>query len=130
MSLGCTTLSGPSPHRPPGCCLLGSAPHCLYSCRTWIRSRHSKEPALAQRESHLFTPTWTREALRKRSGIERFAGTRFSLLSSPLCGWSELALTSAASVSVGLAAEPTGLPDLIRSPKRVLAHLWEEDPQL
>src|SRR6266702_7564492 len=97
-------------------------------CRTWIRSRHSKEPALAQRESHLFTPTWTREALRKRSGIERFAGTRFSLLSSPLCGWSELALTSAASVSVDLAAEPTGLPDLIRSPKRVLAHLWRRIP--
>ena len=48
----------------------------------------------------------------------------------PLCGWSEVtsqvALTYAASVIVGLAAQAAGRPDLIRSPKRVLAHLWED----
>src|SRR2546428_8048145 len=52
----------------------------------------------------------------------------------PLCGWSELAsqvaLTYAASVIVGLAAQQAGRPDLIRSPKRVLAHLWEGDSEL
>jgi hypothetical protein len=46
-------------------------------------------------------------------------------------GWSEIAsqvaLTYAASVIVGLAAQQAGRPDLIRSPKRVLAHLWEGD---
>ena len=58
----------------------------------------------------------------------------FSLLSpgirTPWCGWSEIAsqvaLTYAASVIVGLAAQQSGRPDLIRSPKRVLAHLWED----
>src|SRR6266581_8915403 len=40
-----------------------------------------------------------------------------------------VALTYAASVIVGLAAQQSGRPDLIRSPKRVLAHLWEGDSQ-
>lgn len=52
----------------------------------------------------------------------------------PLCGWfeiaSQVALTYTASLFVGLAAQHAGRPDLIRSPKRVLAHLWEEDSQL
>ena len=82
-------------------------------------------------------PTWTKEELGKRSAIERFFGRVFlffHLQRPPLCGWSEMAsqvaLTYAASVIVGLAAQQTGRPDLIRSPKRVLAHLWEEDSQL
>src|SRR2546429_4565932 len=62
----------------------------------------------------------------------------FPLFSSgirpPLCGWSEVAsqvaLTYAASLVVGLAAQQAGRPDLIRSPKRVLAHLWEGDSEL
>ena len=58
----------------------------------------------------------------------------FHLQRPPLCGWSEIAsqvaLTYAASVIVGPAAKPAGRPDLIRSPKRVLAHLWEEDSRL
>jgi len=57
----------------------------------------------------------------------------FHLQRPPLCGWSEIAsqvaLTYAASVIVGLAAQQSGRPDLIRSPKRVLAHLWEGDSQ-
>src|SRR6266704_122653 len=114
MSLGGTALSDPSPHRPLGCCLLGSVPHCLDSCRTW-----------------------SKEELGKRSGIERFFGRVFlffHLQRPPLCGWSEIAsqvaLTYAASVIVGLAAKQAGRPDLIRSPKRVLAHLWGVDSQL
>ena len=51
-----------------------------------------------------------------------------------MCGWSEMvsqvALTYAASIIVGLAAQQAGRPDLIRSPKKVLAHLWEGDAQL
>jgi len=77
-------------------------------------------------------PTWTREELGKRSAIERFFGRVFlffHLQRPPLTGWSEVAsqvaLTYAASVVVGLAAQQAGRPDLIRSPKRVLAHLWE-----
>src|SRR5438132_13244131 len=58
----------------------------------------------------------------------------FHLQRPPLCGWSEIAsqvaLTYAASIIVGLAAQQAGRLDLIRSPKRVLAHLWEGDSQL
>lgn len=82
-------------------------------------------------------PTWTREELGKRSSIERFFGRVFlffHLQRPPLCGWSEVAsqvaLTYAASVVVGLAAQQAGRPDLIRSPKRVLAHLWEGESEL
>jgi transposase len=82
-------------------------------------------------------PTWTKEELGKRSGIERFFGRVFlffHLQRPPLYGWSEIAsqvaLTYAASVIVGLAAQQAGRPDLIRSPKRVLAHLWERDSEL
>ena len=82
-------------------------------------------------------PTWTREELGKRSSIERFFGRVFlffHLQRPPLCGWSEVAsqvaLTYAASVIVGLAAQQAGRPDLIRSPKRVLAHLWEGESEL
>ncbi len=82
-------------------------------------------------------PTWTRQELGKRSSIERFFGRVFlffHLQRPPLTGWSEVAsqvaLTYAASVIVGLAAQQAGRPDLIRSPKRVLAHLWEGASEL
>jgi hypothetical protein len=39
-------------------------------------------------------------------------------------------LTYSASIIVGLAAQQAGRPDLIRSPKHVLAHLWERDSEL
>jgi transposase len=90
-----------------------------------------------QKNRFCLPPTWTRDELGKRSGIERFFGRVFlffHLQRPPLCGWSEItsqvALTYAASVIVGLAAQQAGRPDLIRSPKRVLAHLWEEDSEL
>jgi hypothetical protein len=75
-------------------------------------------------------PTWTREELGKRSAIERFFGRVFlffHLQRPPLTGRSEVAsqvaLTYAASIIVGLAAQQAGRPDLIRSPKRVPAPL-------
>src|SRR2546425_91553 len=90
-----------------------------------------------QKNRSCLPPTWTKEELGKRSGIERFFGRVFlffHLQRPPLCGWSEIAsqvaLTYAASIIVGLAAQQAGRPDLIRSPKRVLAHLWEGDSQL
>ena len=80
-------------------------------------------------------PTWTAEELGKRTSIERFFGRVFSLFSlfrlqrPPLAGWSAITmrvmLTYAATLVVGLAAQQAGRPDLIRSPKRVLAHTWE-----
>ena len=86
-----------------------------------------------QKNRSCLPPTWTREELGKRSSIERFFGRVFlffHLQRPPLCGWSEMAsqvaLTYAASIIVGLAAQQAGRPDLIRSPKRVLAHLWED----
>lgn len=77
-------------------------------------------------------PTWTRAELGKRTSIERFFGRVllfFRLQRPPLVGWTALtqqvALTYTASILVGLAAQQAGRPDLIRSPKRVLAHAWE-----
>jgi Transposase DDE domain len=77
-------------------------------------------------------PTWTRDELGKRTSIERFVGRIllfFRLQRPPLVGWTALtqqvALTYTASIIIGLAARQAGRPDLVRSPKRVLAHAWE-----
>jgi transposase len=87
-----------------------------------------------QKNRSCLPPTWTKEELGKRSAIERFFGRVFlffHLQRPPLCGWSDIvsqvALTYTASIIVGLAAQHAGRPDLIRSPKRVLAHIWEEN---
>jgi hypothetical protein len=88
-----------------------------------------------QRNRSCLPPTWTATELGKRTSIERFFGRVFSLFGlfrlqrPPLYGWSavasRVALTYAATLVVGLAAHQAGRPDLIRSPKRVLAHTWE-----
>jgi transposase len=88
-----------------------------------------------QKNRTCLPPTWTADELGKRSSIERFFGRVFSLFSPfrlqrpPLAGWTALetrvALTYAATLVVGLAAQQAGRPDLIRSPTRVLAHTWE-----
>lgn len=90
-----------------------------------------------RKKGAILPPFWTKEELSKRASIERFFGRVFlffHLQRPPLSGWSEIAsqvaLTYAASVIVGLAAQHAGRPDLIRSPKRVLAHLWKEDSEL
>jgi hypothetical protein len=55
----------------------------------------------------------------------------FRLQRPPFTGWSaivsQVALTYTASIIAALAAWNAQRPDLIRSPKRVLAHLWEGD---
>lgn len=90
-----------------------------------------------QKNRSCLPPTWTKGELGKRSSIERFFGRVFlffHLQRPPLSGWSQMvaqvALTYTASIIVGLAAQQAGRPDLIRSPKRVLAHLWERDSEL
>jgi transposase len=104
---------------------------------TWI---HSVLGAVAvipwnpkrQKNRSCLPPTWTKEELGKRSAIERFFGRVFlffHLQRPPLSGWStiarQVALTYIATIIVALAAQQAGRPDLIRSPKRVLAHTWE-----
>jgi transposase len=85
-----------------------------------------------QKNRSCLPPTWTKEELGKRSSIERFFGRVFlffHLQRPPLSGWStmvrQVALTYTATIIVALAAQQAGRPDLIRSPKRVLAHVWE-----
>ena len=77
-------------------------------------------------------PTWTRAELGKRTAIERFFARLFRAFlpqRPPLMGWSavtcHVALTFTATIIVALAAHQAGRPDLIRSPARVLAHVWE-----
>jgi hypothetical protein len=85
-----------------------------------------------QKNRSCLPPTWTKEESGKRSAIERFFGRVFlffRLQCPPLSGWStiarQVALTYTATIIVALAAQQAGRPDLIRSPKRVLAHTWE-----
>jgi hypothetical protein len=77
-------------------------------------------------------PTWTADELGKRTSIERFFGRVlifFRLQRPPVFGWSAVetraALTYAAVWVIALAAWQARRPDLIRSPRLVLAHVWE-----
>lgn len=77
--------------------------------RDWLRSW----PALALACG--LPPTWTKEELGKRSGIERFFGRVFlffHLQRPPLSGWStiarQVALTYTATIIVALAAQQAG----------------------
>jgi hypothetical protein len=85
-----------------------------------------------QRRRDGLPPTWTAEELGKRTSIERFFGRVlifFRLQRPPVFGWSavetRVALTYAAVWVIALAAWQAGRPDLIRSPRLVLAHVWE-----
>jgi transposase len=85
-----------------------------------------------QKNRSCLPSTWTVDELGKRTSIERFFGRVFlffRLQRPPLCGWSaivsQVALTYTATIIVALAAQEAGRPDLIRSPKPVLAHTWE-----
>jgi Transposase DDE domain len=77
-------------------------------------------------------PTWTAAELAKRGSIERFFGRVFPffrLQRPPVVGWTavvqRVALAYTAALVVALVAHRAERPDLLRSPKRVLAHLWE-----
>jgi hypothetical protein len=82
-----------------------------------------------QKQRDGLPPTWTAQELGKRTSIERFFGrvlVFFRVQRPPVFGWSAVetraALTYAAVWVIALAAHQAGRPDLIRSPKRVLAH--------
>jgi transposase len=77
-------------------------------------------------------PTWTADELGKRTSIERFFGrvlVFFRVQRPPISGWTavetRVALTYAAVWVIALAAWQAERPDLIRSPRLVLAHVWE-----
>jgi transposase len=77
-------------------------------------------------------PTWTAEELGRRTSIERFFGrvmVYFRLQRPPISGWTavemRVALTYAAVWVIALSAWQAGRPELIRSPRMVLAHVWE-----
>jgi transposase len=85
-----------------------------------------------QKQRDGLPPTWTAAELGKRTSIERFFGRAlifFRLQRPPVFGWSavetRVALTYAAVWVIALAAWQAGRPDLIRSPRLVLAHVWE-----
>ncbi|HEX5505992.1 MAG TPA: hypothetical protein VFW96_25465 [Thermomicrobiales bacterium] len=78
-----------------------------------------------QKQRDRLPPTWTKADLGKRAGIERY----FRLQRPPVVGWAavvqRVVLTYTATLIVALAAHHAGRPDLLRSPTRVLALLWE-----
>src|SRR5258706_571299 len=85
-----------------------------------------------QRRRDGLPPTWTAAELGNRPSIGRFFGRVliFSRLQRPpVFGWSavetRVALTYAAVWVIALAAWQAGRPDLIRSPRLVLAPVWE-----
>jgi transposase len=85
-----------------------------------------------QKQRDGLPPTWTAQELGKRTSIERFFGrvlVFFRLQRPPVFGWSavetRVAHTYAAVWVIALAAWQAGRPDLIRSPRLVLAHVWE-----
>ena len=85
-----------------------------------------------QKNRACLPPTWTAAELGKRGSIERCFGRVFpffGLQRPPVAGWTavvqRVALTYTAALVVPLVAQQAGRADLIRSPKRVLASLWE-----
>jgi transposase len=85
-----------------------------------------------QKQRDGLPPTWTAAELGKRTSIERFFGrvlVFFRLQRPPVFGWSavetRVALTYASVWVIALAAWQAGRPELIRSPRLVLAHVWE-----
>jgi transposase len=77
-----------------------------------------------QKQRDGLPPTWTAQELGKRASIERFFGrvlVFFRLQRPPVFGWSAYA----AVWVVALAAWQARRPELIRSPRLVLAHVWE-----
>jgi hypothetical protein len=85
-----------------------------------------------QKQQDRLPQTWTAEELGKRTSTERFFArvlVFFCLQRPPVFGWSAVetqgALTYAAVWVIALAAWQAGRPDLIRSPRLILARVWE-----
>ena len=130
--MGGASVSHPPTCHPFRCCLLGLASHSLDSWSSGGRRGYSLESQTPEKPFLFASHLEACEELGKRSGTLRFFGRVFlffHLQRPPLSGWStiarQVALTYTATIIVALAAQQAGRPDLIRSPKRVLAHLWE-----
>ncbi len=130
--MGDATVAHPSTRDPFGCGLLGPASHCLDSWHVGGCRGDPLEPQTPEKSLLFASHLEACEELGKRSAIERFFGRVFlffHLQRPPLSGWSskvrQVALTYTATLIVALAAQQAGRPDLILSPKRVLAHVWE-----
>ena len=103
----------------------------------WIHTRLGAAAVIPgnpkrQKQRDGLPPTWTAEELGKRTSIERFFArvlVFFCLRRPPVFGRSavetRVALTCAAVWVVALAAWQAGRPDLISSPRLVLAHVRE-----
>jgi hypothetical protein len=85
-----------------------------------------------QKQRDGLPPTWTGDELGNHTSIERFFGRMlvfFRLQRPPIFGWSpvetRVVLTYAAVWVIALAAWQAGRPELIRSLRLVLAHVWE-----
>jgi len=99
----------------------------------WARSPLSAFYPKRQKNRSCLPPTWRH--VRNWANVVPSNASLAASFSSftrprlPLAGWSTLvrqvALTYTATIIVALAAQQAGRPDLIRSPKRVLAHTWE-----
>jgi hypothetical protein len=86
----------------------------------------------AAEETGWFAADLDQGGVGQRTSIERFFGrvlVFFRLQRPPVFGWSavetRVALTYAAVWVVALAAWQSGRPDLIRSPRLVLAPVWD-----
>jgi hypothetical protein len=106
----------------------------LDPCDAARTRRAPLEPEAAEAARRL-AATWTAEELGKRTSIERFFGRVlifFRPQRPPVFGWSAVetpvALTYAAVWVIALATWQPGRPEFIRSPRLVLAHVWEGWP--
>src|SRR6266571_4884899 len=123
--MGGAPLRHPPAHHPPGCRLLGPAPHRLDPRHPSCRRCHPLEPQAPEKPlvlaAHL-DQRGTRQTQCDRTLLWPRLPL-FSFTTSASLGL--VGLTYTASIIVGLAAQQAGRPELIRSPKRVLAHCWE-----
>lgn len=99
--MGGVSVSHPPTRHPFRCCLLEPASHHLDSWGSGCRRCYPLSIPNAQRNRSCLPPTWTKEELGKRSGIERFFGRVFlffHLQRPPLSGWSTITRQVAASL--------------------------------
>jgi hypothetical protein len=112
--------------------LLGPAAHRLDPCHLARGRRYSPSTPNDRRTVRACPPLGPKKnracAVPSNASLAE-SSCSFTRPRPPLSGWSAIerhvALTYTASIIVGLAAQQAGRPDLIRSPKRVLAHCWE-----
>src|SRR5947209_12576429 len=131
--MGCAPLSSAPSHHPAGCRLLGLETDSTFSMPLWEPWRLSPGTPNDRRTAPACLPpgqpkNWA--SAPPSNASLAVSSSFFTRLWPPYSGWSaivsQVALTYTATIIVALAAWQAHRPDLIRSPKRVLAHLWED----